>query len=33
MKIEKLIPSKKNQSVKIAKISFRKTQTIANPQK
>ena len=27
-----LIPSTKNQSVLIAKISFRKTQKIANPQ-
>ena len=30
---KKLIPSKKNQSVLIAKISSRKTQKIANPQK
>ena len=31
--IAKLILSKKNQSVLIAKISFRKTQKIANPQR
>ena len=30
---QKLIPSKKNQSVLIAKISFQKTQKIINPQK
>ena len=30
---QKLIPSKKSQSVLIAKISRRKTQKIANPQK
>ena len=30
---KKIIPSKKNQSVLIAKISSRKTQKIANPQK
>ena len=33
LKSPKLIPSKKNQSVPIAKISFRKTQKIDNPQK
>ena len=33
LKSQKLIPSKKNQSVLIAKISSRKTQKIANPQK
>ena len=33
LKLQKLIPSKKNQSVLIAKISSRKTQKIANPQK
>ena len=33
LKSLKLIPSKKNQSVMIAKISSRKTQKIANPQK
>ena len=32
-KSQKLIPGKKNQSVLIAKISSRKTQKIANPQK
>jgi len=31
-KSQKLIPSKKNQSLPIAKISSRKTQKIANPQ-
>jgi len=31
-KSQKLIPSKKNQSFPIAKISSRKTQKIANPQ-
>ena len=31
--MQKLIPSKKNQSAQIAKISSRKTQKIANPQK
>ena len=31
LKSQKLIPSKKNQSVPIAKISSRKTQKIANP--
>ena len=33
LKSQKLIPSKKNQSVLIAKISSRETQEIANPQK
>ena len=33
LKSQKSIPSKKNQSVLIAKISSRKTQKIANPQK
>ena len=33
LKSQKLIPSKKNQSVLIAKISSHKTQKIANPQK
>ena len=33
LKSQKLIPSKKNQSVLIAKISSCKTQKIANPQK
>ena len=33
LKSQKLIPSKKNQSVLIAKISSRKTKKIANPQK
>ena len=33
MKSQKLIPSKKNQSVLIAKISSHKTQKTANPQK
>ena len=33
LKSQKLIPSKKNQSVLIAKIRSRKTQKIANPQK
>ena len=33
LKLQKLIPSKKNQSVLIAKIGPRKTQKIANPQK
>ena len=32
-KSQKLIPCKKNQSVLIVKISSRKTQKIANPQK
>ena len=32
-KSQKLIPSKKNHSVLIVKISSRKTQKIANPQK
>ena len=32
-KPQQLIPSKKNQSLVIAKISSRKTQKIANPQK
>jgi len=31
-KLQKLIPSEKNQSFPIAKISPRKTQKIANPQ-
>ena len=33
LKSQELIPSKKNQSVLIAKISSRKTHKIANPQK
>ena len=33
LKIAKLIPSKKNQFVLIAKIRSRKTQNIANPEK
>ena len=33
LKSQKLIPSKKNQSVLIAKISSRKTQKIFSPQK
>ena len=33
LKSQKLIPSKKNQSVLIAKISSHKTQKTANPQK
>ena len=33
LKSQKLIPSKKNQSVLIAKIGPRKKQKIANPQK
>ena len=33
LKIAKINSSKKKQSVLIAKISFRKTQKIANPQK
>ena len=32
-KMQKIIPRKKNQSVLIAKISSRKTQKIADPQK
>ena len=32
-KSQKLIPSRKNQSVVVAKISSRKTQKIAKPQK
>ena len=33
LKIAKIVRSKKNPSVLIAKISFRKAQKIANPQK